>query len=70
MPRVAGIVGPRSRSMNQPIAVRLLLAAARQAVINETHLCRIIEITIPKLHWLASRGMDPVKSVKSSDLIS
>jgi len=70
MPRVAGIVGPRSRLMNQPIAVRLLLAAARQAGINEAHLCRILDITILKLHWLASRGMGAVKSVKSSELIS
>ena len=70
MPRVAGIVGPRSRPMNQPVAVRLLLAAARQAGINEAHLCRILEITILKLHWLASSGMDPVKSIKSSELIS
>ncbi len=70
MPRVAGIVGPRSRPMNHPIAVRLLLAAARQAGINEAHLCRILDITILKLHWLASRGMGAVKSVKSSELIS
>ena len=56
--------------MNQPIAVRLLLAAARQAGINEAHLCRILDITILKLHWLASRGMDPVKSIKSSEFIS
>jgi len=56
--------------MNQPVAVRLLLAAARQAGINEAHLCRILEITILKLHWLARSGMDPVKSVKSSELIS
>lgn len=56
--------------MNQPIAVRLLLAAARQAGINEAHLCRILDITILKLHWLASRGMGAVKSVKSNELIS
>jgi len=56
--------------MNQPIAVRLLMAAARQAGINEAHLCRILEITIPKLHWLASRGMGAVKSVKSIEFIS
>jgi hypothetical protein len=56
--------------MNQPIGVRLLLAAAMQAGINEAHLCRILEITIPKLHWLARRGMGRVKSLKSSELIS
>jgi len=56
--------------MNQPIAVRLLLAAARQAGINEANLCRILDITILKLHWLARRGMGAVKSVKSSEFIS
>jgi len=56
--------------MNQPIAVRLLLAAARQAGINEAHLCRILEITIPKLHWLARREMGRVRSLKSSEFIS
>jgi hypothetical protein len=53
--------------MNQPIPVRLLLAAARQAGINEAHLCRILEITIPKLHWLASRGMGPVKTYRAAN---
>jgi len=51
-------------------AVRLLMAAAKQADITEVQLCRILEFTIPKLHWLSRRGIRPVKRVKSSELIN
>ena len=51
-------------------AVRLLMAAARQASITEPQLSKILEVTIPKLQWLSRRGIGPVNQVKISELTS
>ena len=51
-------------------AVRLLMAAAKQAAITEPQLARILEITIPKLLWLSRRGLGPTNQVKISELIN
>ena len=50
-------------------AVRLLMAAARQASITEPQLSRMLEITVPKLQWLSRRGLGPVKQAKIDGLI-
>ena len=51
-------------------AVRLLMAASKQSNITEVQLCRMLEITIPKMLWLSRRGIGPVNQVKISELTS
>ena len=51
-------------------AVRLLMAASKQSGIKEVQLCRMLEITIPKMLWLSRRGIGPVNQVKISELTS
>ena len=57
-------------SIKAGAAVRLLMAAARQASISEPQLARILEITIPKMLWLSRRGLGPTNQVKISELIN
>ena len=51
-------------------AVRLLMAAAKQSNITEVQLSKILEITVPKLQWLARRGLGPVRSAEISELVN
>ena len=51
-------------------AVRLLMAASKQSGIKEVQLCRMLEITIPKMQWLARRGLGPVRSAEISELVN
>ena len=51
-------------------AVRLLMAASKQSGIKEVQLCRILEVTIPKMLWLSRRGLGPTRSVGSDELAS
>ena len=51
-------------------AVRLLMAASKQSGIKEVQLCRMLEITIPKLLWLSRRGLGPTNQVKIGELIN
>jgi hypothetical protein len=46
------------------------MAASKQSGIKEVQLCRMLEITIPKLLWLSRRGIGPVNQVKISELAS
>ena len=57
-------------SIKAGAAARLLMAAAKRSNISEPQLSRILEITIPKLQWLARRGIGPVKQVKTSELVN
>ncbi len=50
-------------------AVRLLLAAAKQADITQAQLSRILEVTPREIDRLSKCGFGPVKRVKSSELI-
>ena len=51
-------------------AVRLLMAAAKQASIKEPQLSRMLEITIPKMLWLSRRGLGPTNQVKINELVN
>ena len=51
-------------------AVRLLMAASKQASIKEPQLSRMLEITIPKMLWLSRRGIGPVNQVKINELVN
>ena len=57
-------------SIKAGAAVRLLMAAARQASITEPQLSRMLEITIPKMLWLSRRGFGPVRSAEISELVN
>jgi len=37
--------------------------------IKEVELCKMLEVSIPKLQWLSRIGLGPVKQVKSSELV-
>ena len=56
-------------SIKAGAAIRLLLDAAQQEGISEPQLSKILEITVPKLQWLARRGLGPTKRVGIDDLI-
>ena len=51
-------------------AVRLLMAASKQSGIKEVQLCRMLEITIPKMLWLSRRGLGPTNQVKIGELVN
>ena len=51
-------------------AMRLLMAAAKQASISEPQLARILEVSIRDLQWLSRRGLGPVRSAEISELIN
>ena len=57
-------------SIKAGAAARLLMAAAKQSNITEVQLCRMLEVTVPKLQWLSRRGLGPTKRVKISELVN
>lgn len=57
-------------SIKAGAAARLLMAAAKQAGIKEVQLAQMLEITIPKMQWLARRGLGPVNQLQTSVLVS